>query len=66
MKALAVGSQSGMYMAFHSEEVTGFSFDASLKEYADGSGVGELMGGQALLWDFTTMAELKELCELAN
>ena len=24
------------------------------------------MGGQALLWDYTTAAELKQLCELAN
>ena len=27
---------------------------------------GELMGGQALLRDYTTAAELKQLCELAN
>ena len=66
LKALAVGSQSSMHMASCSEEVTGSSFDAFLKERADGSGVGELMGGQALLWDYTTMAELKQLLELAN
>ena len=36
LKALAVGSQSGMHMVLHSEEVTGSSFDAFLKECADG------------------------------
>ena len=61
LKVLAVGSQSGMHMASHSEEVTGSSFDAFLKGHADGSGMGELMGGQALLWDYTTVAELKQL-----
>ena len=66
LRALAVGSQSGMHMASHSEEVTGSSFNAFLKEHANGSGVGELMGGQALLWDYTTAAELKQLRELAN
>ena len=66
LKAPAVGSQSGMHTASHSEEVTGSSFDAFLKERADGSGVGELMGGQALLWDYTTVAELKQLYELSN
>ena len=49
LKAPAVGSQSGMHMVSCSEEVTGSSFDAFLKEHADGSGVGKLMGGQALL-----------------
>ena len=66
LKAPAVGSQSGMHMASHSEEVTGSSFDAFLKECAEGSGVGELMGGQALLRDYTTVVELKQLCKLAN
>ena len=66
LRAPAVGSQSGMHMASHSEEVTGSSFDAFLKERTDGSGMGELMGGQALLRDYTTSAELKQLCELAN
>ena len=66
LKAPAVGSQSGMHMASRSKEVTGSSFDAFLKECADGSGVSKLMGGQALLWDFTTAAELKQLRELAN
>ena len=66
LKVLVVGSQSGMHMVSHSEEVTGSSFDAFLKERADGSGIGGLMGGQALLWDYTTVAELKQQCELAN
>ena len=65
-RAPPVGSQSGMHMASHSKEVTGSSFDAFLKEHTDGSSVGELMGGQALLWDYTTVVELKQLCELAN
>ena len=66
LKALVVGSQSGMHMASHSEEATGSSFDAFLRELADGSGVGELMGGQSLFWDYTMAAELKQLCVLAN
>ena len=65
LKVPAVGSQSSMHMASHSKEVTGSSFDAFLKECANGSGMGELMGGQALLQDYTTVAELKQLCELA-
>ena len=66
LKALAVGSQSGMHTASCSEEATGSSFDAFLKEHANGSGIGKLMGGQALLRDYTTVVELKQLCELAN
>ena len=66
LKVLAGGSQSGMHMASCSEEVTGSSFDVFLKERTDGSGVGELMGGQALLRDYTTVAELKQLHKLAN
>ena len=65
LKVLAVGSQSGMHMESHSEEVTGSSFDAFLKEHASGSGVGKLMGGQALLQDYMA-AELKQLHKLAN
>ena len=41
-----MGSQSGMHTVSCSEEVTGSSFDAFLKECTDGSGIGELMGGQ--------------------
>ena len=66
LKALAVGSQSGMHTVSCSEEVTGSSFNAFLKEHADGSSVGKLMGGQALLRDYTMVAELKQLHKLAN
>ena len=66
LKAPAVGSQSGMHTVSRSKEATGSSFDTFLRECADGSGVGELMGGQALLQDYTTAAELKQLCVLAN
>ena len=57
---------SSMHTASHSGEVSGVSFDAFLNTCTDGSGIGELMGGQALLRDYTTVAELKQLCELAN
>ena len=66
LRAPAVGSWSSMRMASRSEEVTGASFDAFINAHAEGSGIGELMGGQALLQDYTTVAELKQLCELAN
>ena len=66
LKAPAVGSQSSMHTASHSEEATGSSFDAFLRERTDGSGEGELMGSQALLWDYTMAAELKQLRMLAN
>ena len=66
LKALVVGSESSMHTASRSEEATGSSFDAFLRECADGSGVGKLMGGQALLLDYTMAAELKQLRMLAN
>ena len=66
LRVLPVGSQSSMHMASCSKEATRSSFDAFLKERTDGSGIGELMGGKALLWDYTTAAELKQLRELAN
>ena len=66
LKVPAVGSKSSMHTVSHSKEVTGSSFDTFLKEHADGSSIGELMGGQALLRDYTTVAELKQLRELAN
>ena len=66
LKALTVGSQSGMHMASHSKGATESSFDTFLRECAKGSGIGELMGGQALLWDYTIAVELKQLCTLAN
>ena len=58
LKAPAVGSQSSMHTASHSEEATGSSFDTFLREHTEGSGIGELIRGQALLWDYTTAAEL--------
>ena len=65
LKALAVSSQIGVHTASHREEVTRSSFDAFLKEHTNGSGVGVLMGGKVLLWDYTTAAELKQLHALA-
>ena len=61
-----MGSQSSMHMASHSEEATRSSFDAFLRERADGSGIGKLVGGQVLLRDYTTAVELKQLCMLDN
>ena len=58
--------QSGCRLTQNGEEVTGASFDAFINMHTDGSGIGELMVGQALLWDYTTVTELKQLRELAN
>ena len=66
LKALAVGSQSGMCTASCSKEATRSSFDTFLRECAEGSGIGKLMGGQALLREYTTAVELKQLHTLAN
>ena len=66
LKAPAVGSQNSMCMASCSEEANGSSFDTFLRERAKASDIGKLMGGQALLRDYTTVAELKQLCKLAN
>ena len=55
-----------MHTAPRREEVSGASFNAYVNAHANGSGIAELMGGQALLQDCTTAAELKQLCELAN
>ena len=55
-----------LHMASHSKEVSRASFDAYLNENASWSGVAELMGGEALLWDCTTAAKLKQLHKLAN
>ena len=44
-----MSTQSSMHMVSCSEAVTGASFDAFVNVCTDGSGVGELMGGQALL-----------------
>ena len=46
LKALAVGSQSGMHTESRSEEATGSSFNAFLRERADRSGIGKLMGAR--------------------
>ena len=45
LRAPAVSTQSGMHTASHSEEVTGASFNAFINAHANGSGIGELMGG---------------------
>ena len=68
LRALAVScsTQSSMHTESCSGEVSGASFDAFLNARTNGSGIGELMGGQALLQDYTTVAELKQLHELAN
>ena len=60
------GLQSGMHMVSCSEGATESSFDTFLREHAEGSGIGELMGGQVLLRDYTRVAELKQLHILAD
>ena len=66
-KALSYSLRAyGLHMASHSKEVSRASVDAYLNENASRSGVAELMGGQALLQDCTTAAELKQLHKLAN
>ena len=47
--AVSYSAQSSSQMASHSGEVSGTSFDAYVSARTDGSGVAELMGGQALL-----------------
>ena len=54
MTAPAISSHSGMHTSFCDVEVAGQSFDTFIKHHAAGSGVGDVMGGQALLQDFTT------------
>ena len=44
----------------------GLAMNFVTKHCAAGSGVGDVMGGQALLRDFTTPQELESLCALAN
>ena len=63
---VSYSAQSGSQMVSHSGEVSGTSFDAYVSARINGSSVAELMGGQALLRDHTTLAELKQLRELAN
>ena len=64
--AVSCSTQSSLHMVSHSEEVSGASFNAFLNVCTEGSSVGALMEGQALLWDYTTVAELQQLHELAN
>ena len=66
MTALAISSRSGMHTSSCNVEATGQSFNTFIKHRAAGSGVGDVMGGQALLWDFTTPQELESLRALAN
>ena len=66
LKVPVVNTQSGMSMASRGEEVAEASFDAFLNVHTDRSGISELTGGQALLQDCTSAAELSQLRELAN
>ena len=66
MTALAISSRSGMHTSSYNVEAAGQSFDTFIKHRAAGSGIGDVMGSQALLWDFTTPQELESLCALAN
>ena len=66
MTAPAISSCSGMHTSSCNVEAAGQSFDTFIKHCAAGSGLGDVMGGQALLWDFTTPQELESLRALAN
>ena len=66
MTALAISSHSGMYTSSCNVEAAGQSFDTFIKHRAAGSSIGDVMGGQALLWDFTTPQELESVRALAN
>ena len=66
MTALAISSCSTMHTSSCNVEAAGQSFDTFIKHRAAGSGVGDVMGGQALLQDFTTPQELESLRALAN
>ena len=66
MTAPAISSHSGMHTASHNVEAVWQSFDTFIKHRAAGSGVGDVIGSQALLWDFTTPQELESLRALAN
>ena len=66
MTAPAISSCSGMHTSSCNVEADGQSFDSFIKHHAAGSGIGDVMGGQALLWDFTTPQELESLHTLAN
>ena len=66
MTAPAISSRSGMHTSSCNVEAAGQSFDTFIKHRAAGSGIGNVMGGQALLWGFTTPQELESLRALAN
>ena len=66
MTAPAISSHSGMHTSSCNVEAAGQSFDTFIKHRAAGSSVGDVTGGQALLWDFTTPQELGSLHALAN
>ena len=66
MTALAISSHSGMHTLSCNVEAARQSFDTFIKHLAAGSGVGDVMGGQALLRYFTTPQELESLHALAN
>ena len=62
----AISSRSEMHTASCNVEAARQSFDTFIKHRAAGSGLGDVMGGQALLRDFTTPQELESLHALAN
>ena len=66
MTAPAISSCSGMHTLSCNVEAARQSFDTFIKHRAAGSGIGDVMGGQALLRDFTTPQELESLHALAN
>ena len=66
MTAPAISSHSRMHTSSCNVEAARQSFDTFIKHHAAGSGIGDVMGGQALLRDFTTPQELESLRALAN
>ena len=66
MTVPVISSCSGMHTLSCNVEAARQSFDTFIKHRAAGSGVGDVMGGQALLRDFTTPQELESLRALAN
>ena len=66
MTAPAIRSHSRMHTSSCNVEAARQSFDTFIKHCAAGSGIGDVMGGQALLRDFTTPQELESLHALAN
>ena len=66
MTAPAISSRSGMHTSSCNVEATRQSFNTFIKHHAAGSSIGDVMGGQALLQDFTTPQEVESLHALAN